>query len=121
TAWIDSSVSKLASWLGTLQQGSCQCAELAPVPRLSKISRVIRSPSRMTGIISPEAIDALLPQTQCRQCGYAGCRPYAEAIAAGRAAINQCPPGGDETIGELAQLLGVPPEPLDAAFGVAKP
>jgi len=42
---------------------------------------------------SADAIDALLPQTQCRQCSYAGCRPYAEAIAAGRAGINQCPPG----------------------------
>ena len=69
----------------------------------------------------PEAIDALLPQTQCRQCGYAGCRPYAEAIAAGRAGINQCPPGGEETIQALAQLLGIPVEPLDPAFGVTKP
>mgnify|MGYP003526631610 CR=1 FL=1 len=42
-----------------------------------------------------EQINRLLPQTQCRQCDYAGCRPYAEAIAAGLADINQCPPGGD--------------------------
>jgi electron transport complex protein RnfB len=68
-----------------------------------------------------EAIDALLPQTQCRQCGYPGCRPYAIAIAAGRAGINQCPPGGEETINALAQLLDIPVEPLDPAFGVAKP
>ena len=66
-------------------------------------------------------IDALLPQTQCRQCGYAGCRPYAEAIAAGRAGINQCAPGGEETIRELAQLLRVPMKALDPAFGVTKP
>lgn len=66
-------------------------------------------------------IDALLPQTQCRQCGYAGCRPYAEAIAAGRADINQCPPGGDDAVRDLAALLGVPSKPLDRAFGVCKP
>ena len=51
-------------------------------------------------------IDALLPQTQCTKCGYAGCRPYAEALARGEAAINQCPPGGDEGVANLAALLG---------------
>lgn len=78
----------------------------------------------MTGCASSppaDAIDALLPQTQCRQCGYAGCRPYAEAIAAGRAGINQCPPGGEETIRDLATLLGVPFQPLAPEFGAAKP
>ncbi|MEM7764574.1 MAG: electron transport complex subunit RsxB [Pseudomonadota bacterium] len=50
-------------------------------------------------------IDALLPQTQCAQCGYPGCRPYAQAIADGEAAINRCPPGGDATIAALARLL----------------
>lgn len=67
------------------------------------------------------AIDALLPQTQCRQCGYEGCRPYAEAIAAGHAGINQCPPGGDDTIRDLAALLGAPFQPLNPAFGAAQP
>ena len=52
-----------------------------------------------------ERIDALLPQTQCTKCGYSGCRPYAEAMAAGEAAINQCPPGGAAGIAALAQLL----------------
>jgi len=52
-----------------------------------------------------EQIDALLPQTQCGQCGFAGCRPYAEAIASGEAPINQCPPGGQPTIVALADLL----------------
>ena len=47
-------------------------------------------------------IDALLPQTQCAQCGYPGCRPYAEAIARGEADINQCPPGGEDGIRALA-------------------
>lgn len=63
------------------------------------------------------AIDALLPQTQCAQCGYAGCRPYAEAVAAGQAPINQCPPGGDEVIAELAALLQTEILPLNTAHG----
>jgi electron transport complex protein RnfB len=66
-------------------------------------------------------IDALLPQTQCRQCGYPGCRPYAEAVAAGRAGLNQCAPGGEETIRDLAALLARPLEPLAPEFGVFKP
>ncbi|MBI4195724.1 MAG: RnfABCDGE type electron transport complex subunit B [Betaproteobacteria bacterium] len=66
-------------------------------------------------------IDALLPQTQCRKCGYQGCRPYAEAVAAGDAGINQCPPGGDALARRLATLLGVPFKPLDPAFGVCQP
>jgi electron transport complex protein RnfB len=63
-------------------------------------------------------IDALLPQTQCRQCNFAGCRPYAEAIAAGGADINQCPPGGKATIKALAELLGREIKPLNPAHGV---
>ncbi len=70
---------------------------------------------------SVETIDALLPQTQCRLCGYAGCRPYAVAIAAGRAPINQCPPGGAEVIAELALLLNRPALPLNTAQGTAQP
>lgn len=54
-----------------------------------------------------EKIDAVLPQTQCGQCGYPGCKPYAEAIAKGEANINKCPPGGEEGIRKLADLLGV--------------
>jgi len=67
------------------------------------------------------AIDALLPQTQCTQCGYAGCLPYAAAIASGEARINQCPPGGDAGIRALAALTGRPYVPLDPAHGVEKP
>jgi Na+-translocating ferredoxin:NAD+ oxidoreductase subunit B len=59
-----------------------------------------------------EQIDALLPQTQCGQCGYPGCRPYAEAINQGDS-LNKCPPGGEATIQALADLLGREPEPLD--------
>ena len=63
-----------------------------------------------------ERIDRLLPQTQCGQCGYPGCKPYAEAIAAGDK-INKCPPGGEATIQALAELLDMEPEPLDAVEG----
>ena len=68
-----------------------------------------------------DRINAVLPQTQCAQCGYPGCRPYAEAIAANQADINQCPPGGEEGVRALADLLGVEPKPLDAACGEHKP
>lgn len=68
-----------------------------------------------------ERIDSILPQTQCRQCGFLGCMPYAEAIAAGSASINQCPPGGEAGIQQLADLLGINPIPLNAANGVTKP
>jgi electron transport complex protein RnfB len=68
-----------------------------------------------------DKIDAILPQTQCGQCGYPGCRPYAEAIAKGEADINQCPPGGEEGVKKLAELLGVEPKPLDASHGQPKP
>jgi electron transport complex protein RnfB len=67
-----------------------------------------------------DQIDAVLPQTQCGQCGYPGCRPYAEAIANGEA-INKCPPGGESTIQTLADMLDVEPLPLDAEHGEAQP
>ena len=60
-------------------------------------------------------INDLLPQTQCAQCGYPGCRPYAHAIVSDDAAINLCPPGGDDTVQRLADLLGRHPEPLAEA------
>ncbi len=65
-----------------------------------------------------DKVDAMLPQTQCGQCGFAGCRPYAEAIAAGEADINLCPPGGETVVLALADLLGRDPKPLE---GEAKP
>ena len=67
-----------------------------------------------------ERIDSILPQTQCRQCGFLGCMPYAEAIAAGSAGINQCPPGGEAGIQQLADLLGVNPIPLNATNGMTR-
>ena len=78
---------------------------------LSVASR--RMPGDVDRIV--EEVDALLPQTQCAQCGFPGCRPYAEAIVADRAPINLCPPGGAETVTRLADLLGRDPEPLEAA------
>ena len=68
-----------------------------------------------------ERIDGLLPQTQCGQCGFPGCRPYAQAIAADTADINQCPPGGEPTIKALAQLLDREPKPLNPDNGIEKP
>ncbi|MCZ6716176.1 MAG: electron transport complex subunit RsxB [Gammaproteobacteria bacterium] len=68
-----------------------------------------------------EQINNLLPQTQCGQCNFPGCRPYAEAIAAGRADINQCPPGGEATIQALANLLGRDIKSLDPDYGEEKP
>ncbi|MGQ0751187.1 MAG: RnfABCDGE type electron transport complex subunit B [Betaproteobacteria bacterium] len=70
---------------------------------------------------SVEAIDSLLPQTQCGKCGQAGCRPYAEAIVRGEADINQCPPGGEELLRELAALLNISYKPLNPAFGAHHP
>ncbi|GAB6389175.1 electron transport complex subunit RsxB [Stutzerimonas marianensis] len=75
---------------------------------------------RVEGDPIAEQINALLPQTQCGQCGYPGCKPYAEAIAGGDK-INKCPPGGEATIQALADLLDVEPEPLDAAEGELPP
>ena len=66
-----------------------------------------------------EQLDKLLPQTQCGRCSFPGCRPYAEAIVAGVAEINQCPPGGEATIVAIAQLLDQSPLPPDSAFGEA--
>ena len=68
-----------------------------------------------------DQIEDLLPQTQCTKCGYAGCRPYAEAIASGEAEINQCPPGGIEGVARLAVLLGRKVIPINPANGVERP
>ncbi|MBS3964414.1 MAG: RnfABCDGE type electron transport complex subunit B [Methylomonas sp.] len=68
-----------------------------------------------------DQIDGLLPQTQCRQCGFNGCRPYAEAIADRQADIDRCPPGGEIGIVKLAQLLKIPAKPLNPAFGLERP
>jgi Na+-translocating ferredoxin:NAD+ oxidoreductase subunit B len=75
--------------------------------------------------ISPKTladqIEDLLPQTQCTKCGYPACRPYAEAIAAGDANYNQCPPGGQEGVARLAHLLGRPVIPINPDNGLERP
>jgi len=68
-----------------------------------------------------ERINDLLPQTQCTKCGYAGCRPYADAIACGEAPINRCPPGGAPGIVKLAGLLECDVLPLDPECGAHRP
>ncbi len=67
-----------------------------------------------------ERLDRLLPQTQCGQCGYDGCRPYAEAMARGEASVDHCPPGGDAGARGLAYVLGVPAIPYDRSRGEHK-
>ncbi|WP_337786098.1 electron transport complex subunit RsxB [Ramlibacter lithotrophicus] len=73
--------------------------------------------------MSPQArrLHAALPQTQCTRCGYPDCAGYAEAIAAGGAAVNQCPPGGAEGVARLAALTGQPVLPLNPAHGSEGP
>jgi electron transport complex protein RnfB len=76
---------------------------------------------RVEGNPVVDKIDSLLPQTQCGQCGYAGCRPYAEAVAAGEAEINRCAPGGETTMLSLADLLGRDPVALDESVAEQVP
>jgi electron transport complex protein RnfB len=68
-----------------------------------------------------ERLDRILPQTQCGQCGFEGCRPYAQAMADGKAGIDRCPPGGDAGARALAKLLAVEAEPYDRGRGAHKP
>ena len=79
------------------------------------------SDSRDDGAGAVDTVDALLPQTQCRRCGFDACRPYAEALVRGEADINRCPPGGEATVAILARALGRPVVPLDPARGPAGP
>ncbi|HBI22141.1 MAG TPA: [Fe-S]-binding protein, partial [Legionella sp.] len=74
-------------------------------------------------MVSVQAIDALLPQTQCGECGYPGCLPYAQALAAGTAPIDRCPPGGVDVVKALGQLLNVDATPYlaDAAAHTRAP
>lgn len=74
---------------------------------------------RVEGDPLVDKIDAVLPQTQCGQCGYPGCKPYAAALAEGSAEINQCPPGGEAGMRVLADLLGRDPIPLTGIDGLA--
>ena len=88
-------------------------------PAVPRAPAVVTSLTTETALV--ERLDRLLPQTQCGQCGYAGCRPYAEAMARGEADIDRCPPGGDAGARALAFALGVAAKPYDRARGVDKP
>jgi len=68
-----------------------------------------------------ERLNAVLPQTQCTRCGYPDCSSYAQAMAAGDAAINRCPPGGAQGIQRLAAISGLPVLPLDPSCGAEGP
>ena len=68
-----------------------------------------------------DRLEALLPATQCGQCGYPGCRPYAAAILKGTADINQCAPGGDATVTAIARLLGKDTSAIDPDYGSYRP
>ena len=81
---------------------------------------MFRNPESPTDALA-EAIDRILPQTQCTRCDYPACRAYAQAIAKGEADINQCPPGGHAGIVKLAAILGRKPKPLNPANGVQGP
>ncbi len=76
---------------------------------------------RVEGNPLVDKIDAVLPQTQCGQCGFPGCKPYATAIANGEADINRCPPGGEDGIRKLAELLGVEFKPFGEGTAQPKP
>lgn len=68
-----------------------------------------------------ELIDKKLPQTQCGQCGYPGCKPYAEALAKGEAEVNLCIPGGEPTMLDIAELLQIEPKAMEAEATEPKP
>ena len=78
-----------------------------------------RAPFDSTALV--ERLDRILPQTQCGQCGYPGCRPYATAMARGEADIDRCPPGGDPGARALAKVLGMDARPYDRGRGEHKP
>jgi len=84
---------------------------------LSGLGKTAKSEGRSLA----DQIDAILPQTQCTQCDFEGCKPYSEAIVDGEAEINQCPPGGQDGVDALAELLGRQTLTLNEAHGETKP
>jgi len=103
--------------------GDTACAMEAAACASQQVSRRYNAMVNieLSSLSLADRIDAILPQTQCEQCGYHGCRPYAEAIARDQAPINQCPPGGLAGIEQLATLLHLPALPLNPDHGVEKP
>jgi electron transport complex protein RnfB len=104
---------------GTLLPALALAAGLATL--LGAVLGLVASRLRTDPDSLVERIDALLPQTQCAQCRYPGCRPYAAAIASGEAQIDRCPPGGETTVRALAELLGREPRPVDPQYGPTRP
>jgi electron transport complex protein RnfB len=92
---------------------------LVLLPALLLGRRPRRQPEQEAALA--ERIDRLLPQTQCGQCGFAGCKPYALAIAREQADIDQCPPGGAAGVQALAELLGRRAKPVNPEHGIEKP
>ncbi|KAA9001853.1 electron transport complex subunit RsxB [Affinibrenneria salicis] len=76
---------------------------------------------RIEGNPIVEEVEAALPQSQCGQCGYPGCRPYAEAVALNGECINKCVPGGEPMMLKLSEMLNVEPQPLDGGSSLRKP
>jgi len=99
---------------------ACAVALLLAVAVGLVLGSIASRPSQPVDVMV-DRIDALLPQTQCGQCQYPGCRPYAAAIARGEADIDHCPPGGAETVAALARLLDRAARPVNPAYGVTKP
>jgi electron transport complex protein RnfB len=96
--------------------------QTAHLPEASSSPAIERGSSLSPATVAlATRLDAALPQTQCTRCGYPDCRAYADAVAAGEAAINRCPPGGAEGVARLAALTGQPVQPLDAACGAEGP
>ncbi|PXW22718.1 electron transport complex protein RnfB [Paraburkholderia caballeronis] len=101
-------------------------ASAARTPMRQRPSRPAGSPARPDVVTVTDSktladrLEDLLPQTQCTKCGYDGCRPYAEAVAAGAANYNQCPPGGAEGVARLARVLGKPVIPINPVNGVER-
>jgi len=88
----------------------------------ARAARVLSDVPNVTDRVTlADRIEDLLPQTQCTKCGYAGCRPYAEAVAQGQAGYNQCPPGGAQGVARLAALLGKPVIALNPENGEERP
>lgn len=96
---------------------SMQIRALSPVCRY--VNSLMMATRNLPDLI--ERLDRILPQTQCGQCGYAGCRPYAEAMARGDAGIDHCPPGGDQGARALAHVLDTPALAYDRTRGEHKP
>ena len=90
-------------------------------PTVPPTRQTATPPTGVASLSLAQRLNDLLPQTQCTRCGYPDCRAYADALAAGEAKLNQCPPGGAEGIRRLAIALGQPELPLDAAFGDEAP